>query len=70
MTRLGQDHIFFEDDPNDEAFSHDEDDRQEAYDEDWEDWEEDVMFEDEIPEEVAEAADSVEDAYVNYVEAA
>ena len=69
LARLGKDDIFYEDEPHEDAFyQEDDEDWQEALDEDWGDWAEDVMYEEEIPEDVEEAADSVEDAYVNYVE--
>ena len=62
LGRLNKDEIFYEDADDEVFYEEDEDEYYDGYDEDYGDASEDVYYEDEIPEDVENAADQVEDA--------
>ena len=62
LGRLNKDEIFYKDADDEVFYEEDEDEYYDGYDEDYGDASEDVYYEDEIPEDVENAADQVEDA--------
>eukprot|EP00435_Cladocopium_sp_Y103_P053716 s692_g17.t1 len=70
LGRTSKDDAFFEDNLEDDVYYEDDDDfgYGDGYFDEFEEYDDEAYFEDEVPEEVENAADQVEDAYVNYVE--